>query len=153
VDADERGADQLIAELRQSWNGFIRPFTRATEQTVLDGMIVPAFDDLASVLESIYELQLEQGVTSLSLGFQNLILDTLYQRHADEAFLIMAFDGDVIFYAGRAARLGGLPYPPPADLTEADVSHVIGRAYRREVVSSDDGRIRAECFWIRLPRD
>jgi hypothetical protein len=53
----------------------------------------------------------------------------------------MGYDGDVIFYAGRAARLGGLPYPRPAGLTEADVSHVIGRAYRREPVSSGDGRI------------
>jgi hypothetical protein len=153
VDVDESGADQLIAQLRQSWAGFIRPFTRRPEQTVVDGMTVVAFADLASVLESIYELKLQQGVASLSLEFQNLILDTLYQRGPDEAFLIMGYDGDVIFYAGRAARLGGLPYPPPADLTESDVSHVIGRAYRREAVRSDDGRTLAERFWIRLPRD
>jgi hypothetical protein len=153
VDVGEAGADRLIAQLRQSWGGFIRPFTLEAQQTVLDGMTIVAFDDLASVLESIYQLKLEQGVAALSLDFQNLILDTLYERHPDEAFLIMGYDGDVIFYAGRAARLGGLPYPPAAGLSEADVSHVIGRAYRREPVSSDDGRILAERFWIRLPRD
>jgi hypothetical protein len=153
VDVGEKGAERLIAQLRQSWGGYIRSFTLEPEQTVVDGMIVVTFDDLASVLESMYDRKLEQGVASLSLEFQNVILDTLYRRHADEAFLIMGYDGDVIFYAGRMARLGGLPYPPPAGLTEADVSHVIGRAYRREPVRSDDGRILAECFWIRLTRD
>jgi len=153
IDVAESGADRLIARLGERWTGFIRPFTLGPEQTAVNGTTVVTFDDLAAVLESIYALKLEQGVESLTLDFQNLILDTLYQRGVDEAFLIMGYDGDVVFYAGRAARLGGLPYPPSAGLTEADVSHVIGRAYRREPVRSDDGRILAERFWIRLPRD
>jgi hypothetical protein len=153
IDVAEDGADRLIARLKEGWGGFIRPFTLGPEQTVVNGMTIVTFDDLAGVLESIYALKLEQGVASLTLDFQNVILDTLYQRGVDEAFLIMGYDGDVVFYAGRVARLGGLPYPPPSGLTEADVSHVIGRAYRREAVRSDDGRILAERFWIRLPRD
>jgi PAS domain-containing protein len=151
IDVDEPGADELITQLRQDWIGYMRTFTLDAKQTVARGGPVVEFEELATVLEGIYELKLEQGVAWLSLACQNLILDSLYQRSMDEGFLIVSYDGEVIFYGPRAARFGGLTYPPPAGLTEADVSNVIGRAHRREPVKSDDGRVLAERFWIRAP--
>ncbi len=148
VEVDVPRARELITRLRRSWDGRMRAFWTARERRVCGGVPVVPFDDVVAVLESMY-VWTERA--PLSLDFQNLVLDTLYARPPQEGFVILAYDGRVVFYGPRAARAGGLPYPPPAGLSEADVDHLVGRAIRRDEVRSDNGRVLAERFWIRAP--
>jgi hypothetical protein len=154
VDVSVRGAHPLIKRLRRSWGGTVRPFAKEPGRSLKAGLPVLTLDTLAESLEMMYESHAEIPRARVPVEIQHLVLDSLYQRGPDEGFVILAYDGDVVFYGPRAARLGGLPYPPPAGLTEADVDQLVRRAHRHDVVTSDDGGIFAERFWIRVrPED
>ncbi len=150
VQTEVRGTHALLKRLRRSWRGFIRAFCTSERRETKAGCPVVPFAELVSALEAMYPVDPE--ATPPSLDFQNLVLDSLYLRERDGGFVILTYDGDVVFYGPQAAALGHLPYPPPPGLTEADVHQLIATAHRRDVVTSDDGRAFAERFWVR-PRD
>jgi hypothetical protein len=152
VESELRGTHPFLKRLRRSWDGFIRAFSTRGARSTRAGCAVIPFDELAGALEGMYSGHLASGESPLSLDYQNLVLDSLYLRGPDEGFVILTYDGEVVFYGPRAARFSELPYPPAPGMTEADVHHLVGAAHRRDVVTSDDGRVFAERFWLRVGR-
>jgi hypothetical protein len=150
VETELRGTHPLLKRLRRVWSGTIRAFSTAGRRTMRAGCSVISFDELAGALDAMYSPQLAVGEPPVSLEYQNLVLDSLYLRRPDEGFVLLNYDGEVVFYGPRVARFAGLPYPPVTGMTEADVHHLVGAAHRRDVVTSDDGRAFAERFWVRI---